>query len=386
MFKLPDRYSMRYILPAVYALLLASLIGIVPSQGQTTARDLIDDFDTPHLKRHWNPKYALPGLFESGVMDSNTGTTYLSNKMTEAHGTLSDDPHCQPGQSTTTVQDPLESREDFGPSLVAQPQFPTSADTLPCHSGIRHSNGCEYVQRNELRLRGSDHVHATDQTHWYQVRFKTPGPVFQCGSARAITAQWKYDPPGWPTTRPSPSPFVAQRFDNGVLHVSVQVDDCRCLIAKADGDPDALQADATMEIFGLRQKRLRDVAPLRCKWFGQRKDEGSCKEFARQNLFLEAYSETDLESLPDPKTQWVDMMYKVKSGPTGDGLVEIYANNRFIVRAKGLIGYRGYPPGTMKFKFGHYRIMVPGDSELAFDRVCLSADAQSCDPALKPVP
>lgn len=33
---------------------------------------------------------------------------------------------------------------------------------------------------------------------------------------------------GW-----DPSPFLAQRYDNGVLHVTVQNENCRCIVASA---------------------------------------------------------------------------------------------------------------------------------------------------------
>ena len=90
-------------------------------------------------------------------------------------------------------------------------------------------------QRNEIRFQPrKDLLHDLRDPHYYSITFRTEGDIPSCGSARWVIAQWK-EPDG-------ESPFLAQRYDNGVLHVTVQNDDCRCVVAKAGGDPDRLLA------------------------------------------------------------------------------------------------------------------------------------------------
>ena len=47
-------------------------------------------------------------------------------------------------------------------------------------------------------------------------------------SVRWVIAQWKQEPVS-PAYK-DPSPVLAQRFDDGVLHVTVQDEDCRCRV------------------------------------------------------------------------------------------------------------------------------------------------------------
>ena len=79
------------------------------------------------------------------------------------------------------------------------------------------------------------------------------------------------------------------------------------------------------------------------------------------------------------------MMYHVKSGGEGDGRIDIYANNRFVVRVDGVIGYPGGAPGMVKFKLGHYRDKIPGEARMLVDELCVSVTASNCDKKIHPV-
>ena len=68
--------------------------------------------------------------------------------------------------------------------------------------------------------------------------------------------------------------------------------------------------------------------------------------------------------LPDPRNGWVEMTYLVKAGSRGNGQVDVYAGNRFVVRVLGRIGYAAAKTGDVKFKLGHYRDRIPGSAML----------------------
>jgi hypothetical protein len=71
--------------------------------------------------------------------------------------------------------------------------------------------------------------------------------------------------------------------------------------------------------------------------------------------------------LPDIKLGWVDMLYRVRGGRDGGGFIEIYANNRFIARVTGPIGYKGGAGDRQYFKIGNYHNFIPGRAQLDFD-------------------
>ena len=87
------------------------------------------------------------------------------------------------------------------------------------------------IQRQELRFQ-SQYTHAADEPFTYKLRFRMPAVIQDTkNSVRWVTAQWKQEPIS-PAYK-DPSPVLAQRFDDGVLHVTVQDGDCRCRVASA---------------------------------------------------------------------------------------------------------------------------------------------------------
>jgi hypothetical protein len=188
-----------------------------------------------------------------------------------------------------------------------------------------------------------------------------------------VIAQWK-EPDG-------DSPFLAQRYDNGVLHVTVQNDHCRCVVAKAGGDPDRLVA--SLFDFGsvLLPSDLREVAPLKC--VRSDRPAGAPEELCTpQGMTVLTRGGRTPADLPDPRNGWVEMTYLVKGGSRGNGQVDVYAGNRFVVRVLGRIGYASAKPGDVKFKLGHYRDRIPGSATLDVDRVCVSRTAATCSRGL----
>ncbi|MGI9406584.1 MAG: heparin lyase I family protein, partial [Hyphomicrobiaceae bacterium] len=195
-------------------------------------------------------------------------------------------------------------------------------------------NNC---QRNEIRTSTSHRIQFGREA-WYSFSFRIEGDLPVAKNTRWISGQWKQDTDG--------SPFLSQRFDRGVFHLSVHDEDCRVLIAKAGGD-------------------LEDI--------GTTIDTGKIDKHAFHANKQTYRCDTDLivepgknPILPDPYRNWVDMTYRVRGGLGGTGLIEVWANKRFIVRVRGSIGYREVSGPNQFFKFGIYRDLMPGTTTVYF--------------------
>jgi hypothetical protein len=199
--------------------------------------------------------------------------------------------------------------------------------------------GCgEDCQRNEIR-ESSDYRTVFGEECWYAFRFRIEGDVPILGSQRWVIGQWKQQN-GY-------SPFLAQRFDNGVFHITVESGKQRVLLAKADGDPQQVARaliGGDLSAFRFLHDKFR--------FTGKRK------------LALDI---GDDPILPNPKNNWVEMMYRVRGGFDGSGVVEVWADRRFIVRATGPIGAEGSEGPGQYFKFGQYRTLMTGTSTIWID-------------------
>ncbi len=357
----------------------AALIGLAMLAAGSAARtaELVEDFDAGSLDRNVWDDCQLDGeplKFETQRDADGTLRHVLRNVVDSSTGNRND--LCQKvlalvgrtpliGQEVPPALD--SEAETLGPSLMS----PSPLEALGAPECPR--GGPDY-QRNELRLNAAAGLeHLQTEPHWYSITFRADGDIPSCGSARWILAQWKQE-------RNGASPFLAQRFDNGVLHVTVQNGDCRCVVAQSEGDFDALYS-----LYGATPGRARSLgptAPIKCI----RSDTDAEVLCRPTGLTVFTLGGSAAPSLPDPKRGWVTMTYLVRGGSDGNGTVDIYANNRFVVRVKGLIGYPTGDPGPVKFKFGHYRDRVGGTASVSVDRVCISPDVAACAPGLKPMP
>ncbi|MDA0703930.1 MAG: heparin lyase I family protein [Proteobacteria bacterium] len=208
-------------------------------------------------------------------------------------------------------------------------------------------------QRNEIRVARAYQL-PFGRSAWYGFSFRVEGEIAGHGSSRWVIGQWKEATDG--------SPFLAQRFDNGVFHITIQDDECRALIAKAEGDPDRFLADVKarqVERFDfLSDPYLYECAP---------------------DIEVE-YGEDPI--LPDPKLDWVDMAYLVEGGRNGSGLVEIWANGEFVARVKGSIGHDRTAGPSQYFKIGMYRDPAPGEATLYLDNFARGSSRMAVDPSL----
>jgi hypothetical protein len=175
---------------------------------------------------------------------------------------------------------------------------------------------------------------------WYAFSFRIDGRGPVTGDQRWQIGGWKQESDG--------SPFLAQRFDNGIFHVTLESGNSRVLVATSEGEAKSFFAQLRNDILS-RFAYVSDPA---------RYDGGD-------DITME-YGLDPI--LPDPRRDWVDMVYRVKGGLDHDGLVEVYANGRFIARATGTIGVFGAEDPTQYFRFGHNRAPMPGTSTIHIDR------------------
>jgi Polysaccharide lyase len=194
-------------------------------------------------------------------------------------------------------------------------------------------------QRNEIRIAPDIRLRFGEEA-WYGFSFKIAGEFSEHNSRRWIIGQWKQDTNG--------SPFLAQRYDNGVFHITVQDNDCRIIVAQANGHPDGLHAHRANVRYSA-QSFLSEPHLYDCD----------------SDIRIEHGEEPPI--LPDPREQWVDMVYRVRGGRNGQGLIEIWANGIFIARVRGSIGYDDTTERTQYFKIGHYRDPIAAATILYFD-------------------
>ena len=262
-------------------------------------------------------------------------------------------------QSEDVVPD-LE--EPFGPSVIGLSRGQPDLDIVPdsyCDDEIvlkahraREEDRC--IQRQELRFQ-KDKRHDFTEPYVYSIRFRMPAVIEKrTGSIRWVIGQWKqttidkekYIKFGdeW-----GPSPYLAQRFDNGVLHVTVQDEHCRCNVASAP------HADGY-------NPEWRDGRAVYCRSTDPFESGRTCTP----NLFVKYGSNPILTS---PIGEWVELRYEIQAGP--NGRINIYEGDRHIVEVTGNIGHRPAPNerALTKFKIGHYRDFMPFDHYMDVDWV-----------------
>ena len=274
-------------------------------------------------------------------------------------------------------------------------------------------------QRAEIRTKGHLRPEHADE-FWQSFAFKATGDIAPVGSLRTVLGQWKA--PG------DQSPFLAQRFDNGVFHVTVQDGENRRIVAAAEGDPNRLEtfqdliASMSKSAPGLAQaaksfvdlRHFSDLAPelgadaLRpgqlgllnraaevLRNFDHDPDEELFEEFCFVNE-IDCFAgganmmvnNPGQRKLPDPKADWVHMAYRIKAGrrdnhadhaPRRLGEVDIYANGELIAEVRGDLGYQvteAPRDPTIYFKFGVYRDLTQGVLRFQFDNFRQGASAR----------
>jgi hypothetical protein len=357
---------------ALSLLLAALLIGGLPAARAGAQTPLDDEFASRELNwRYWCPCQIdtreapieiLPDPGQSGdgflritVDEASLGGNVCRYKSPN---------ECRPpdaaivkGRETAAVERRFDGPEArSGPNLM-QPLGPRPARSLQklknpyCTEEVMRralAAGEEKlcIQRQELRFQKA-YQHNADTPYRYGIRFRMPAKIEdRTNSIRWVTAQWKQEPlsdsyESQFAKGEGPSPFLAQRFDDGVLHVTVQDEHCRCKVASAP------KPDGSTDVW-------KDGPAQYCKWTKTPEEGKPCTADLQVK-----YGSNPI--LPSALGEWVEMNYRVEAGRSGKAVIEVYAGEQFIARVTGKIGYEPNPhkPSVTKFKVGHYRDYMP---------------------------
>jgi hypothetical protein len=131
------------------------------------------------------------------------------------------------------------------------------------------------------------------------------------------------------------SPFLAMRFEGGVFYITLESSTTRVMLGST-----LIDARAFIQVMkgGGGQK------------FGFITDP---ELYVGDNGIQLSHGK--VKYLPDPRNGWVDLIFRIKGGLAGDGIVEVYANGQFVVRASGKIGVDA-PVGSRQYlRLGHRR-------------------------------
>lgn len=258
------------------------------------------------------------------------------------------------------------SSEPLGPSLLAPPggregravvKNPYCTDDVELRAH-RHHEDDECIQRQELRLHKFKPSPA--EAYLYSFRFRMPAEDKigdRMNSIRWVIAQWKEEPLDNAYTDEfgsdwGPGPFLALRFDDGVLHVTVQDEDCRCLVASAPA-PSGGTGVWTED----------NPAGCRLAAVGPHEDEICTPAFN-----VDYGSDPVLSSALG---SWVELRFRVQARRGPDARIEVFQGDRAIVTVIGKIGYEySKPPDdptVTKFKIGHYRDYMPFPATMDVD-------------------
>jgi hypothetical protein len=336
------------------------LIGGLPAEPVAAQTSLEDEFDSRELNwRYWCPcqidMKEAPIEFLPDPDQGGDGIARITANEASLGGNVcryevSHD-ECRPPTAP-----PADLPEPLGPSLV-KPLKKKLRNNPYCTEDVMRraldaGEESRCIQRQELRFQKSLQ-HEAGKPHRYSLRFRMPAKLEdRKNSIRWVTAQWRQEPvsDSYAEKGDVLSPFLAQRFDDGVLHVTVQDEHCRCKVASA-ANPD-----------GSRDVWKNGPAQY-CEWTSSA-EEGACSA----DLQVE-YGANPV--LPSALGRWVEMSYRVEAGRSGRAVIEVHAGERFIVRVTGNIGYEPNPrkPSVTKFKVGHYRDYIPFKHSMDIDWV-----------------
>lgn len=219
------------------------------------------------------------------------------------------------------------------------------------------------IQRQELRLFSDLRSFALKPSS-YTIRFRMPAKEEiqdRVHSLRWVLAQWKqtklaerYESSDNLMFK-SQSPFVAVRFDDAVLHVTVQDEYWRCLIASAEH-----------EVWPALERNDGPIPYKNCVWTGREDYTGPKPE---HSLHLVHHTSPVLENVAG---QFTTLRFDIVAGPSGE--VVLWQNDTKIATVTGHLGWALEKPGKskIKFKFGQYRDYMADSHAMEIDFVEIS--------------
>jgi Polysaccharide lyase len=185
-----------------------------------------------------------------------------------------------------------------------------------------------------------------DKTLWYALSMKLDDSP-PSASHRYVVAQWKREIK--PGADGDYSPFLAIRIIRGNLAITIDSDSMPSRVRNSKDEPLSCAASAApaMQRADVRQTRLLITTSIDAK-----PDSFTGYDTCASDISITRRGGT----LPSLASRWIDFVVKVKPGPAGEGEIEIFADQAWIVSVKGRIGHQGPGLGPNQyFKFGPYR-------------------------------
>jgi polysaccharide lyase-like protein len=312
------------------------LIGGLPDRPALAQSSLEDEFDDHELKwRYWcpcqinvteapleflpDPDQSGDGILRITVNDASLGGNvcrYTSINECDPRAGSPHSVHYDKGNETSRNKRTLTQPTAWvGPGSSNSMEKLVFKDPYCTEEVVRSAlaageeNLC--IQRQELRFQ-KPYQHEADKPYLYSFRFRMPAHIEdRKHSIRWVIAQWKQEPlndsyKGQFEKGEGPSPFLAQRFDDGVLHVTVQDEYCRCKVASAP-NPDGSQAV------------WKDGPAQYCEWTKPAGEGRRCQADLQVKYGAKPI-------LPSALGEWVEMSYRVEASRSGKAFIEVYAN------------------------------------------------------------
>ena len=205
----------------------------------------------------------------------------------------------------------------------------------------RCSERAEIWEKPELRVPYTAGV-------WYGFAVKFGDPI-PSDDHRYVIAQWKREiDPGAPGDF---SPFLALRVKRGKLFATVETNFSPAQPSRpGSGGLTGCGPSGTPVWLRPDTNQMRALIATSPGW--ERQDGTLFNDYCTDKITVVNHG----NDLPSPESGWIDFAIYTKPGPDGSGHIEIFANDKWIVTVKGMIGHNDAPLGNNQyFKFGPYR-------------------------------
>ena len=218
-------------------------------------------------------------------------------------------------------------------------------------SGDECSERAEIWEKTELRV-------PYDQGVWYGFAVKFGDPV-PSDDHRYLIAQWKREIDEGAVG--DFSPFLALRLNKGKLFATVETNFHAGAPGIGPGKGGTCAEGTTPVWLRPDTNQMRALVATSADWA---QDNSALFQSCTAKITV-----TDRgNKIPDPGSGWIDFAIYSKPGPGGDGHIEVFANDKWVVTVKGHIGHadKGLGPNQY-FKFGPYRAGHAGEWTLYYD-------------------
>lgn len=174
---------------------------------------------------------------------------------------------------------------------------------------------------------------------WYRFSIRLDDLSGGFDNSRWMLGGWKQEVDG--------SPFLAMRFEGGVFYITMESAQTRIMLGST-----LIDARTFIEVLKGGQGGK----------FGFVTDQ---QLYTGENSVQLKYGK--VKYLPDPRTGWVDLMFRIKGASNETGIIELFANEQFVVRVTGNVGLDAPDGSRQYFRLGHRRDLSKTNAVLLVD-------------------